>query len=514
MVRGEGVVRVALVATIALGGCTTDLPGDSPDTPADPPVQSHRVYFQEGRLVPEAAPPAGEPRFNYVQFNERAAEPNIGITSSGAIFVTAWEDTLRSIDGGRSWELVHSHCTILGVQCDDTDDPMLWVDQATDRVWVNHMIFEESSDYVPLNDPEVTTGCLTMLWSDDEGDTWTQRDAACGIPRVDHQKVVLGPPGPEPNPHASAMQYPSVAYTCFNNRIQSDVGMDESQTSCVMSYDGGLTYPLQTNAFDGTTACGGVAGHPAIAPDGTIVVPAAAACGPEVAVSRDSGLNWQVYDGPQGEGVAYAIDPDVAFDEDGTLYFMWRDGSHMIRVARSDDQGKTWDPAWNATFPGVTSTRFHALTAGNDGRVAMAYLGTTMPRGTSWSFDGEERTWAGAPDDAPPGSLWHLYIVTFEDNGTAVPVFSGYQVTTDDDPVQKGCTSVSGGPRACRNLLDFIDTAMAPDGTFYVAYTEGCTVRAGCAGNATTINEMDARDNQIALAWLKNWSLLADPTGA
>jgi hypothetical protein len=371
------------------------------------------------------------------------------------------------------------------------------------------MFFHEESRQVGDLEPEVTTGCFTMLWSDDEGGSWFQRDAACGIPRVDHQKVVVGRPGPDQNPYADSMQYPSVTYTCFNNRIQRDAGMDASQTSCVMSYDGGLTYPLQTNAFDGSTDCGGVAGHPAIAPDGTIVVPAAAECGPEVAVSRDSGLTWTVHDVSAGDGVAYAIDPDVAFDADGTLYFMWRDGNHMVRLARSDDQSETWTEPWNTTFPGVTSTRFHALTAGADGRVAMAYLGTKIPRGTVWwGDDGSEQTWQRAPDDAPPSALWHLYVVALEDDGTTFPMFTGFQVTPEDDPVQIGCTSVFGGPRSCRNLLDFIDTAMAPNGTFYVAYTEGCTVRDGCAGNVDGMDELEARDHEAAIAWLEGWSLL------
>src|SRR5688572_19335865 len=70
------------------------------------------------------------------------AEPNIGITSTGAAFVTGFEQTYRSRDHGRTWEIVFDQYAqddmapgdpfdpILG-----SSDPMLWVDTDTDRVY-------------------------------------------------------------------------------------------------------------------------------------------------------------------------------------------------------------------------------------------------------------------------------------------------------------------------------------------------------------------------------------------
>jgi hypothetical protein len=184
----------------------------------------------------------------------------------------------------------------------------------------------------------------------------------------------------------------------------------------------------------------------------------------------------------------------------------------MARLARSPDFGATWDGVWNITAPGLTSTRFHVMSSGADGRLAMAYLGTEFPRGTNWTLEGEEQVWEGAPIDAPPNATWHLYIVTAEGADTNAPRFTSYQVTPDDDPVQVGCSwegGGGGGPRSCRNLLDFIDSAVHPDGTFYVTYTEGCSLRLACApvDPAAPPDEMDSRDREVAVAWIEGWSL-------
>lgn len=471
---------VAVLMMVAFAGCLTD---DSTESTFGAPMDKSGA-FQISSDGESMMVPGFQTSFNYS--GHSGAEPNIGVTSSGAIFMTAFEETIRSRDGGQNWDVVQNFQMLDPVPTGiGTSDPMLWVDTTTDRVWVNHMY---------------STNCFNMLWSDDEGETWTQRDLACLIPSVDHQKVVAGPPGPGLNPFTTNMPlHSSVVYTCYN---KYPVGGSD----CFMSFDGGLTYPLETRAFDGSTACGGINGHPAFAPDGTIVLPAALYCGPEVAVSSDSGLTWTVRSGPTGATAGASVDPDVTFDEDGTMYLQWRNSDHYAQLAKSDDLGLTWEGPWNITHPGLTSTRFHVASAGDDGRVAMAYLGTSEPRETVW---GDNVTWTGAPNDAPPTAQWHLYIVTLEDG--VEPVFTSHQVTPDEDPVQIGCAwegGGGGGARSCRNMLDFIDSVMGPEGEFYVTYTEGCTIRNGCAEAERPTDEMESRDREIAMATI-DWSLRA-----
>lgn len=489
--RWQVVVVALAFFGMSLAGClNASEPADAGGDDTETVVGSIPVAFGPGGNGTPDRP--GVPRYVYTGWT--GAEPNIGITSSGSIFMTAFDETIRSTDGGHTWESVFTYDIIQGQVPFGTSDPMLWVDTITDRVYTNHM---------------VGTQCFEMIWSDDDGDSWFQRDLACMIPDVDHQKVMTAPAGPDLNPQAVRLDapgnYPNVLYTCYNAALG---------TQCFASFDGGYTYTQETVALsDEEGPCHGVNGHPAATADGIVAVAAGWNCGPVVAHTRDSGLTWTAYLGPQEFGVGASIDPDLTFTSDGNMYLFYRDEDHMARLARSPDFGATWDEVWNITAPGLTSTRFHVMSSGADGRLAMAYLGTEFSRGHQWEFEGEVQTWDGAPTEAPPNATWHLYIVTAEEADTDTPRFTSYQVTPDDDPVQVGCTwegGGGGGPRSCRNMLDFIDSAMHPDGTFYVTYTEGCTLRLTCApvDAASPPDEMDSRDREVAVAWLDGWSLL------
>lgn len=533
----------ALLAAFLVGalvaGCIT--PSDEPADVLDPKPNPSWSFLDDGDLRTDLGQPAGElgsPGFGYTGYS--GAEPNIGITPLGNIFVTAFDSTLRSSDGGQTWETVLEYNPIQGTVDKGTSDPMMAVDPVTGRIYVNHM---------------VGLYCFTMYWSDDEGNTWTQRDMACREPGVDHQKVAAGPYGPEShftrgtwsNPVRDALPqeaedpacttspvgcpgnpspfnpvYPSVVYTCYQKvpgaalaPTPGPSAMLYGQEVCMASYDGGLTYPVESIVFeDDVHGCGGASGHPAISANGTIAIAHGWQCGPLVGISKDSGASWTVRTGPTEWGVGVAVDPDVAWGPDGALFLMYKDGSQGIRLARSNDLGATWT-TWNVTAPGLTSTYFHVVSTGSQGRLAMAYLGTEHVADASNETWGD---WDGSPSGAPPDAVWHLYIATTQDADAAVPTFNVYQVTPDDDPVQVGCVwegGGSGGERVCRNMLDFIDSTVHPDGTFYVVYTEGCTVRRECTGNFTVEGtpppEMNSRDRQVATAWVGGWSLYEKP---
>lgn len=135
-----------------------------------------------------------------------------------------------------------------------------------------------------------------------------------------------------------------------------------------------------------------------------------------------------------------------------------------------------------------TLSVFAGMASGDDGRIAMAYLGTRTPQEAG-----------AAPSNATPGSVWHAYVTVSHDADADVPTFVTMQVTPEEDPVQIGCVWLQGGgggPYACRNLLDFIDMVRDAEGRWYVAITDGCTPRGGCE-----IEQSDdqSRDSQIAL---------------
>ncbi|HLE97046.1 MAG TPA: sialidase family protein, partial [Candidatus Thermoplasmatota archaeon] len=436
------------------------------------------------RLLGDGTPlPVGEVRgtLEYVLTGHEGGEPSVGVTSSGAVFTVAYDETIRSVDGGRSWETVYDF-ELEGAPVDPyfTADPMLWVDPVTDIVYTNHM-------WPPLV-------CTSIASSADDGATWSEHDGACGTPDVDFQKLGSGKPGPGVNPLAGKA-HPSVLYLCYNKILAFTFGLAPvfaGGTSCATSYDGGLTWPVERliagRAFSPAGSlgldCGGGAGVPIGAPDGTVVI--AMPGGPAgmcLGRSRDSGLTWEVVAGPT-DVLGTSAAPEVGFAADGTMFLAWQDPDYVTWLARSADLGDSWEGPWRVSPPDLTLTYFSALGVTPDGRVALGFVGTPNE--------------ADSPDEAPDETRWHLFVATSDDAGAETPSFLVRQATPPDDPVQIGPICLGGaGCDGSRNLLDFIDGAIAPDGTFYVAYTEGCLEDCSSAD--------DSDESEIAVAALRDW---------
>jgi hypothetical protein len=419
-------------------------------------------------------------------------EPNIGVTPSGNVFVTAGPLVLKSADQGRTWTEVFNLTKFWGPLYNPeptgnvrgltrSSDDMLWVDTDTGRVFADFM-----------------TGlyCSKLFFSDDEGGTWTASPVDCGVPVNDHQKVMTAHWGPSVPRPATNPVYPNLVYYCYNKLAASD---------CAISYDGGLTfaYDRPATVIDGQTGeaqplaamgpCGGINGHPAGAPDGTFYLPINLGCpGPVVMVSTDNGLTWTLRQGPTLHG-AEEIDPDITVTPDGTAYLLYRGSDHLPYLVRSHDRFASWQGPWLMSPPDVRSSVFTAITSGDDGRIAMAFLGT--------------RDTTKEPSLAPNATRWHLYNVVGLDAGADSPTFTAVQVTPDADPVQIGCVWLGGGGNPCRNMLDFIDLHRGPDGRAYTVFSDGCTAR--CAYNATATN-LQSRSRIVTVSVLDGGpSLLA-----
>lgn len=419
------------------------------------------------------------------------AEPSVAATSSGAYFVNAWDELLRTRDHGGTWDVVHTFTSPEAPVVADqwgSSDPMLWVDPDTDRIFVLHMF------------PGTT--CLYLATSDDDGATWTDEQVAvapgfgsCLVPFDDHPKLVTAKPGPAATLPTAG--YPNLVVICTNKNVQGQV----LGSWCATSYDGGRTFLHEVPAILPETGCTGVNGAPAAHPDGTLFLPAGGIGGPAslctrpplVAVSDDGGLTWTERRMP-GEHIQSGIDPDLAFTPDGTGYLTYTAQDAATYLVRSRDKFATWEGPWRLTPPGHTINVFGAMTAGDDGRVAVAFLGTTSEQ--------DETGRAPDPSEAKAGTAWHLFVASSIDADTDAPTFVVQQVTPVEDPVQVGCIWLrggSGGPQACRNLLDFINVERAPDGRFVVAFTDGCVPRNGCTADPENAN-FQSRDTSVSLA--------------
>ncbi len=442
--------------------------GPKPEPEPAPSNQTTPSNGTNSGAEPGAKPePSGSPRAIHIDTGFLGPEPTIVSAADGTLFLAAVggvpggdDYILRSLDGGHTWEVSYDYPGFGPTQIPNLD-PMLEIDPVSDAVYA----------VAQIND-----WCTDMAVSTDLGETWSEARPACNRPPVDHVKLVAAPPGPEAI--LGDQLHPSVLTLCAN----TGRGL---QTSCLISYDGGTTWPVEQGVFNLITGCTGLVGKPEAARDGTIAIPAVWGCSHfTAAFSRDNGLTWAIETSPLERG--HAINPGAGFTPDGTFYGAARGTDERVHVVRfANDQ---WSGPWPVTPPDVQSTVFVTAEAGSNGRVAVAFLGTDAAN--------------VHPTDAPDDAHWHLYMAWSLDADSQNPTWHAARATPDGDPVQIG--SICLVTRPCtdgnRNLLDFIDSAITPDGTFVVAYADGCIQT--CVDNPEA-SPADSRAKQAKVAILE-----------
>ena len=385
-----------------------------------------------------------------------SGEPNIGITRNGAIFSTVKARVVRSTDKGRHWTDVTppGHATTL--------DPFLHVDRSTGRVFKS----------------DLAGTCQLLSWSDDGGATWDVSPAACNL--SDHQSITTGPPV-----LTATVGYPNVVYNCSQTLGYNGFS---AGSGCDKSLDGGLSWvPTGTLAFSDPSPYGvgpgsgdsGVPGHclgdvGAIfaAPDGALYVPRGWCNQPWLAVSHDEGLTWtrtQVAKNGMnttlsgGFGVVAPgsgqsdYQATVAADAKGHVVFFWIALDRLPYIAVSRDHGKTFGPPVRVSPRGVRETWGPALDLDSKGRLALAYMGSTDSPGRPWTGSYGETTFTG-------------YLARIAQPLGSRPLVVTAPLTRDPDEalVRGRC-----GPGRCNeSVLDFIDVALAPDGSVYGSFID------------------------------------------
>ena len=404
---------------------------------------------------------------------EDAAEPSIGITSTGCVFFIAFEKVMRSCDYGGTWEAKQDP-----VMCSPTtSDPYGWVDPITDRVFGVQMIGLETA---------------WICWSDDDGETWLGNPHDSGTtPLNDHIKLASGPwtsagYGAVGQITGSVI-YETAVYYCYNKI---------AGIFCFTSFDGGATFDTGGLIVGLATTNGGLHGAISTAPDGTVYVTPRVAT-PTVIVSKDNGFTW--FERTMGEDAGTPNprkNSEVSTDTDSNAYHLWTGADEGIYLARSTDSGDTWEQESLRVSPGgVISTAFPQTDAGDPGRFAVTYLGSENAS-LLGEPDLDGNPWDGNGHYAPNGVHYHLY-VTFSLNALDEnPVFHTKRLTTD--PVQVGaiclnsgdCRSDQGGSN--RNLLDFNDLHIDREGRVFIAIADGCT--GICASDPAERTPANSRD--------------------
>src|SRR5205814_9776772 len=150
-----------------------------------------------------------------------------------------------------------------------------------------------------------------------------------------------------------------------------------------------------------TSECDGLHGHVKVSPkDGTVYLPNNN-CGPglgAVVVSEDNGVTWQVrpVQNATFQTSSGASDPAVAVDNNGRVYFVIANADAAAAVATSDDRGNTWNNIFDVSgVYGLKNIRYPAAVAGDAGRAAVAFYGSTT---------------AGSANAGTFNGVWHLYV--------------------------------------------------------------------------------------------------------
>jgi hypothetical protein len=454
------------------------------------PKVGYENFEPPGVIVPVLVTSSGGKTVEYL--GRYAIEPSIGANwGSGVVAYQCDLETLF-VTFDDSCSLTNPKATWVNrpspVSAFVDSDPILFTDHPTNRTFMSELT---------LLGPDTAKNAHT----DNDGVNWTPDQTGGIASAVDHQTIGGGPFRNDPTamPPVVAPPHPTYAnaiYYCSQN-----LGAD---ASCALSVDGGEHYGPALPIYSQAT-CGGLHGHVKVAPDGTVYVPNKGCGGIQsVVVSEDNGTTWSVRvvktdtRAAAPPTVGTGDDPAVAIDANNRVYFGFSNfgggNGAGAGVAISDDHGKTWKNMFDiGAIYGVKNVCFPAATAGDAGRAAIAFYGSTTPQGAT----------TGTSNDGSFTGVWHLY---------SAHTFDGGKTWTTSDvtpfmPMQRSGLLRGGGADAWRNLADFFDMTTDKDGRVLVGYGNGCA-SGDCAeaplnpdgtsavkGNAYTVTASIARQS-------------------
>ncbi|HUR68933.1 MAG TPA: PKD domain-containing protein [Candidatus Thermoplasmatota archaeon] len=309
-------------------------------------------------------------------------------------------------------------------------DPMLFTDVGTGRTFAGGLDGE----------------CSIMSFTENDGADWTPVGNMCAG-AIDHQSIGQGA-WKEPRPIGAT--YDRATYYCAQGWVSFP------QNACATSLDGGLTF-LPPVMWDGN--CFGLHGHVNVSTvTGTAFVPTRT-CGGKAGMgwSDDNGATWHDKQIAPTNSPSNGFDPSIGVASGGRVWFAYESSSWLPYVAYSDDDGANFNILGTniGADKGIQTATFMRAIAGDNDRIAVAYLGSTTD---------------GNPFVANWPGVWDLYVSFSYDSGAT---WETVKVTSD--PVQRGWMCSAGlSCNSGRNLLDFMGSTLDATGHVIVGFPDGC----------------------------------------
>jgi len=201
--------------------------------------------------------------------------------------------------------------------------------------------------------------------------------------------------------------------------------------------------------------------------------------------------------------------PNLAVDRNGNLYAVWEQapvdaggyvvGDTVLKYSYSTDEGSHWSPAITIPNPGLHNNVYAWPAAGDDGRVDIAWYGTTATANDDDAVCGRNGqplpagstgTPLGGPDAVTSGT-WSVYMVQTLNGHAAAPTFTA-PILASQHYVHKGSVqTIIGGLCGNRSLGDFLQMRVGSKGEAHIVYADSNNI----AGSLLATHAMYVRQN-------------------
>lgn len=280
----------------------------------------------------------------------------------------------RSTDGGRTWGTM---CTIIDMgddpkwKYDGVGDPCVFVDRVTGRIWVA-ALWSHGNRAWNGSGPGITpeeTGQLVLVWSDDDGESWSEPRNITREVKDPAWRLLLNGPGSGITMSNGTLVFPA-QYRAADGKPWSTL---------IWSGDRGETWHIGTGVKSDTTEAQLVELE-----EGVIMINCRDNRGGSrtVATTRDLGRTWRLHPTdrkalPESVCMASLLKWDVP-DVGGRLFFSnpaTTRGRHTMTVKVSADLGMSWPEPLHMIYDQRSGAGYSCLAPADDRHLGVLYEG-------------------------------------------------------------------------------------------------------------------------------------------